>query len=94
MDITYCVQVSEWWKVCGHLGRTLPPDDPVLEQWREKVERMHTSMPTLQLLASRTLQVLHTTLPNRTSLVYVYIHVHVHLSFFRVHVCAVFSEHI
>ena len=52
-----CVQVSEWWEVCQRLGETLQSDDPVLQQWRDKVERMHTSMPILKQLASKTLQV-------------------------------------
>ena len=51
------VQVSEWWKVCENLGKILPPEDPVLEQWQEKVEKLHSSMSIIQLLASRNLQV-------------------------------------
>lgn len=58
-EIYLDVQVSEWWKVCGNLGEILSSGDPVLEQWQENVEKLHSSMPILQLLASRMLQVAH-----------------------------------
>ena len=51
------LKVNEWRAVCDKLGKKLPSTDPVLEQWRESVGRMHTNMSTLQLLASRDIQV-------------------------------------
>ena len=51
------VEVNEWWAVCDKLAKKLPSTDPVLEQWREKVEKMQSNMSTLQLLASRDIQV-------------------------------------
>ena len=54
------MKVNEWRAVCDKLGNKLPFTDPVLEQWRESVGRMHTNMSTLQLLASRDIQVYYT----------------------------------
>lgn len=56
-EIYLDVQVSERWKVCGNLGKILSSQDPVLEQWQENVERLHSNMSVLQLLVSRSLQI-------------------------------------
>ena len=60
-DVYLCVtvKVNEWWAVCDKLGKKLPSTDPVLEQWRENVGKIHTNMSTLQLLASRDIQTSH-----------------------------------
>lgn len=57
LSIMVDLQVCEWWDVCDKLAEKLSFDDPVLEEWRERVEKMHINMPTLKLLASRDIQV-------------------------------------
>ena len=79
-----CVQVCEWWKVCGHLEKSLPPDDPVLGQWRESVELMHSDMPILKLLASPALQVCMCVPPDVCMACIIHVHVQVYVPYMNV----------
>ena len=57
IDLFSCIQVTDWLKACDKLEGTLPPDDPVLIAWRNRLEEFKQRIPLLQQLASKALRV-------------------------------------
>lgn len=49
--------MSEWLEVCSKLEETLEGKDPVLREWRERLEKLKKGMPLLLQLSSKYLRV-------------------------------------
>ena len=58
LDITsISTRVTDWLEACVKLGETLGENDPVLVEWRERLNNLKRGMPLLLQLSSNYLKV-------------------------------------